>query len=1321
MADGPGPNSAADVDAEEATRVRAATEPTQQIRGVQKQRKSGEPAVLDDFVRDAGDEYDNFVPDSLSHWDPEPGFSHVDGDIGGPGYNETKVDIIAIPCIGASPVETWTRDPLPDGYFGFPPQTELGKYPTVKELPGSSILSPAITRHLPKAKHLWVRQGIRREVNTARVLLYRHRELNEDVTLDQMADDLLESICRLREGQTRSRPLFFICHSIGGLVAKLALVKASRREDLRWIIFDCHGMTFFGTPHRGSSYLSMPNLRESIQHLLFLSKPLPRSITEALRLNHRPLLTMHDLFTDIASEMHIWTFYETIDSQLSGLGTADFDEVHFSAPLASIKSSLLGVRHEQAFSIDNDHVHCASFGPNNIQTMHSFLEDLGQAVRKAERLSSSFVHTPLKLADNVKMELIGFYDDPDPNTVSDVRLYVSKHYLNEFLDKGPERCLQERLNTVAPKLHRQTLPPSQVRAASSGGTGNLGSGALGIWNNVQDFGQRIFSGSRPRSSPQSPERDGVVQSPEIVVTGDSFRPSVASHHRGRSAPAVSPSRSRGLTVPPLSTPGFHHPASGSSSQSGRTDSDETARTLSESTGNDISPLSTDPARQLDHGVTQDSTPGSDEQNFDRATKSHKERVTRATALQDLTAGFSRPDPNRRKFMWIHLPHNNPQWVKSIFDTLAEKQHQSFSRLLRNENWVNRHVQGRHAQAHSSYVRPGCGFVPADSHSPRPSSPSASGRTSPALNAPTYLYLYLPYLHFDTYINLVRRRNLIRRRMGHGRARPVPKDVADLESLELRVIWEYVGHDPPFNTRRTLDQYGYPSLRDTYARDDDQMMYKLTKERVKIPFNNRRGMYGTRAEKEQSATSPAARLASAVDAIKPELTLHAQDESPSDIEEDVLDGNVLMVDQLWLWAVDTATLTTFFPKRESHPTEGPMFQQADLRNSVYNELNGDLTGRCENGLDLAAFITLHAVTVLLDRTSHPDLEIFRIFEEAIGVLTERMTSSLKRFRMQTFKDRIHDSSESEDDDLEDNRSQTIKKRHKRELEHAERENRENTSALLELRDMDDELSTMKSLFAEQTTVVQKLRELYDKPELTEHTHNGRMFLDEALSRLEDYNKQVTDMMARIDTTRKDYEKLLEMVQRQAQVDEVRWSRLQTELASTQNLSVMIFTTFTVIFLPLSFFTGLFGMNTKEWGGGDDNFLSLVDIGAIALPASAFLVAMSLVAAFSSRVQSVFKFVFKAWRHGAENVKDRYGKVQPKKQKEAKLVRKRLKHEREKVSKSKKERGYDFWETVRLERRSEYQIPDLNRITASQRSLARRGTSKRGFQRDYSDSN
>jgi hypothetical protein len=455
-------------------------------------------------------------------------------------------------------------------------------------------------------------------------------------------------------------------------------------------------------------------------------------------------------------------------------------------------------------------------------------------------------------------------------------------------------------------------------------------------------------------------------------------------------------------------------------------------------------------------------------------------------------------------------------------------------------------------------------------------------------------------------------------------------------------------------------------------------------------------------KAQSAISPAARFASAVDSVRTDILLQEHHESSKDVEDDLLDGNVLVVDQLWLWAVDTTTLTTFFPKRDSHPTEGPMFQQADLRNSVYNELNGDLTGRCENALDLAAFITLHAITVLLERTSHPDLDVFRIFEEAIGVLTERMTSSLKRFRMQTFKDRIPDS-DSDSDDLEDSRTETIKQRHQRELEQAERENRENTSALLELRDLDDELKTLRGLFAEQTTVVERMRDLYGSDELREHTAHGRAYLDEALDHLADYDRQVADMAARVEATRNDYEKLLGMVQRQAQVDEVRWSRLQTELASTQNLSVMIFTTFTVVFLPLSFFTSLFGMNTAEWSDGSDNFPSLRLISAISIPASAALIAIALVGAFSSRVQNVFKFLFRAAKHVLESTRGQLGQMRSKKHKEARLRRQRQREVREKMGLRRRERGYDFWETVRMERRIDYTIPELNRKRATKRRL------------------
>ncbi|RYP13167.1 hypothetical protein DL767_010860 [Monosporascus sp. MG133] len=1111
---------------------------------------------------------------SVSHWDPEPGFAHIDGDIAGNGYNETTVDIIAVPCIGASAVDTWVRDPLTDGYFEAPSPTELQRYETVKELPAHAVLSPAINRHLPKANQLWIRQGIRKEINMARVMLYRHRELTEGYTLDRAADDLLEHVLRIREGQRKSRPIFFICHSIGGLVAKLALVKASRKDELRRLVFDCHGMTFFY-------------------------------------------------------------------SQLSGWGASDFDEVHFSAPLVSIKSCIIGTRAEQAFSLESNHANCASFGSDNLETMHSYLAQLRQAVQKAEYLSTNFIHTPLRLAEKVKLELIGFYEDPDSDTGREIRLYVSKHFLKEFLAKGPEKCLQERLSTVAAKPGRKPLRSSKRGTPSRE---IEASGALGILTNVQEFGHRIFGGND--SSTQSPPGRSNTPSPEIVVTSHPPRPQVTGT-ASEPPPATAPRRSRGLTVPSLSTPGFHRPSSRSSS---RASSDGVSRTASDPGESEVSPRSTGDARKRDAPRDRDALPGIDRKDHALAARDRNERLSKASALQELTAGFSRPDPTRRKFMWIHLPFNNPHWVKSIFDTLSETNHQNYSKLLGNDVWVKRHVQGRHANMHASYVKPGCDFVPAESK---------------------------------------------------------------LESLESRVIWEYIGHDLPLNARRTLDQYGYPSLRDTYARDDDQMLYKLTKERVAPPSKNKQDMYDTGAEREQSTgfslRSPFPR--SAETSVMSEAASYKY-ESEEDLESDILDGNVLMVDQLWLWAVDTTTLTTFFPKRESYPTEGPMFQQADLRNSVYNELNGDLTGRCENALDLAAFVVLHAVTVLLDRTSHPDLEIFRIFEEAIGVLSERMTFSLKGFRMQTFRGRMSDES-SDGSDLEDNTSASIKRRHRQELEQAERENREHTSALLELRDMEDELNTMRNLFAEQQATIQTMKARYDTPELRDLTVNGRGFLGEALERLEEYKKQTNDMIDRVDTTRKDYEKLLEMVQRQAQVDEVRWSRLQTELASSQNLSVMIFTTFTVIFLPLSFFTSLFGMNTAEWGGADDNFLSLRTIGAVSLPASALIVAASLVAAFSSRAQALVRAVFRLLRHAVEGARAALARLWPESARRKRAVRRRrlARQQMEARRQRRRERGYDFWETVRAERGSRYEIPELNRKAATQRRLAGRGTWKR----------
>lgn len=411
----------------------------------------------------------------------------------------------------------------------------------------------------------------------------------------------------------------------------------------------------------------------------------------------------------------------------------------------------------------------------------------------------------------------------------------------------------------------------------------------------------------------------------------------------------------------------------------------------------------------------------------------------------------------------------------------------------------------------------------------------------------------------------------------------------------------------------------------------------------------------------------------------------------------------------------------------------MHQQADLRDSVFNEIKDDLTHPCENAFDLAALTVLHAVSALIERSSHEDLEIFRIFEEAISLLTENMTSSLKRFRTTGLWNRY-----GEEDDLKED-SSSIKARHKRENEMAEMETRINTSALSELQDIEDELSTLLHLFGEQEEQIERMIEIYDgssnlsspnrnpTPPLAEShpinsplkdsstgtspffvgplTRNGRHFLQEAVFRLDSYRTQVSDMIMRAQSTRHELDKLLSTLQRQAQIDEGRLARQQADLSSSQSRSVMIFTVFTVIFLPLSFFTSLFGMNTHEWGGGDN--IGLRTIGLIALPASALLIVLALFVAWSTFVRKTFKSLSKRIRRFRNRIRRWWTKrltalwKRTDEKSRGRLDRLKMHRKREalEVKRQKAQITYDFWDWHYIDRETKYEIPSRNRKSFS----------------------
>ncbi|KAL9565774.1 hypothetical protein ACKAV7_009956 [Fusarium commune] len=1182
-------------------------------------------------------------------------------------HDQTTVDIVTVPCPGADPLRTWSRDGLMSRYYGALSMRDAEGAASDADRPAPS----------------WVRQGLRREADRARILLYEHPSTTEDTRLSTLADALLEELGNLRKREKQTRPVVFVGHSIGGIIVKMVLTKASRNPSFENIYRQCYGAAFFGTPHQGSSYFAMPSLATGIQNLLQLSAPVPTSITDDLRVGNTLLLQLDDDFKSIAHDFRIWTLYETIDSRLSGSS----GDVYFTAPLTSTKSAILGMRQETILPLQGDHANIASFGRHNVHTMRLFLKQLSALIGRADEYSREDGNWSLNLEQKVNVEVHGFFEDPPgPLDVAMIRAWSTRLPLRDFLRKGPEECLAERLNEVETvdegrfmrnRGKTTMLPTEKVADEAHGNPLGISQGSVELSPPASPVIRPVDAEkTRSESAPQTGARSPVTPLSPAAISP----PTHYSTPMRRPSPLIRANFEQDLAVDRLSPP-----------PRGRT-----GRSLSRSVSmgtqasqyeyKDFPPFS-QRSRSTIEGFSDDddidASPRLPEAivAIRKAANNGERRASETVIVDEVPVAFSKPQIETRKFMWVHLPYNNPSWVTKIFETLQTANNRNYAPLFNNDFWATRHSRGRHSQHYAYFAKPGCYFSAPRHMSPRGRS-SKQSSMSPKPEGGIYTCLFLPYLHFDSYKRLIRRRELILQRLGHGRARPVPESVAKSDSLESQVIWEFLGHDPPLNCRRTLDQYGYPSLRDTRSRDDDQMLYKLTKERTFAPGLGP-GLHGQMSNSSSGSSGSGSRRSK---------TSSQDGEDEEGCEDSILNGNVLMVDQLWLWAIDSHTLISFFPKREGDAIEGPLYQQADLRDSIFNEVNVDLTRQCENALDLAALAVLHAVTVLLDRSSHPDLEVFRIFEEAISVLTEKLTSSLKIFRAEGFRDKASAYEPVE------NKARSIRARHKAEGRRAEEDNRDNTAALLELRDIEDELLILVHLFERQSKVVSSMLSTYTRPELRDRTANGRLFLSEAIKKVSEYTHQAQEMIQRVRSTRNDYDKLLQMVQRQAQVDEVRLSRLHADLASAQSRSVMIFTTFTVIFLPLTFFTGLFGMNTQEWGG--ENNLSLKTIGTISLPASFALVVFSLVAAFSTNARLLIKWLAHVYRDMMSWVWRTLCK--PAVAKVADMLPQRNERQREERDSRNgkrmlREEMSDFWERHRLERDRGYTVPEKNKRT------------------------
>lgn len=411
----------------------------------------------------------------------------------------------------------------------------------------------------------------------------------------------------------------------------------------------------------------MSEISASIQALLQLSNPLPCSITDELRVGHPLLLHLEEEFRVIASDLQIWTFYETIESRLSGKADARPGEVYFTAPIASLKSAILGIRQETIYPLQSDHANCASFGKNNAQTMKLFLKNFARSVARADRTRKEKTHTPMDLEEKVPVEVHGFYEDTVAITsveaLTTIRTWSTRVPLSEYLSKGPIECLDDRLNEVDDEPTDSQFVAAR-RRTSRLNEGNLPSPPpLDLGDNMLGIGEAPNGGRRANSEvilrqdeSDDGEGKGGIDGDKVLYPASTAPPIAPNNSPDPDGAAAREGRQADLdAVRSRSTSGTRALRAGESSV---VESPRSRRrvALTRRYSDQYSPKWSGP---LEKSFFQGSpfSPGS-------PFRSGGQQIPGAEPYVPV---FVKPDAVNRRYIWTHIPFTNPAWVKAGVD------------------------------------------------------------------------------------------------------------------------------------------------------------------------------------------------------------------------------------------------------------------------------------------------------------------------------------------------------------------------------------------------------------------------------------------------------------------------------------------------------------------------------------------------------------------------------------------------------------------------------------------------------------------------------
>ncbi|KAJ8129059.1 hypothetical protein O1611_g4574 [Lasiodiplodia mahajangana] len=247
-------------------------------------------------------------------------------------HPDAKVDIILVHGLNGDPEKTWTAK---NGVFW--PADLL---PTSLREARANILVYGYNADVYSKKH-----GATPSDN----FIYMH------------AQTLVTSLTHYRKDElTFSNPIIWVCHSLGGILVKRALLysndlRMSQHEDYRSIYVSTYGMVFLGTPHTGSDIATWGTVLQAMSDAV-----VPKSffqsesvLLKTLKRDNETLQNINSHFLDIYQRFKILMAHENHKTDFRGTRMLVVDATSASPQLPGVTYYAIEATHSGMCKFDN--------------------------------------------------------------------------------------------------------------------------------------------------------------------------------------------------------------------------------------------------------------------------------------------------------------------------------------------------------------------------------------------------------------------------------------------------------------------------------------------------------------------------------------------------------------------------------------------------------------------------------------------------------------------------------------------------------------------------------------------------------------------------------------------------------------------------------------------------------------------------------------------------------------------------------------------------------------------------------------------------------